>query len=247
MKKRTRRILIVLGAMSVFALVAIAWLAFALQGELKSMSPLETRALDDGVFAVRNDFVNMYLVRGEDSFIAIDAGSDAALCAQELKKLGIDPLAVKAVFLTHSDYDHTAALALFRNARLYLSRDEVRMVDGSTSRLPFMKNRVDGPREALRDGQIIGAAGLKIACIASPGHTPGSMCFLVNDALLFTGDTISLKNGRAGTFVSFFNMDGETQKTSIRRLAGLAGVRAVFTAHHGMSDDFAGAFDGWRN
>jgi glyoxylase-like metal-dependent hydrolase (beta-lactamase superfamily II) len=191
--------------------------------------------------------VNFYLVRGPGGLLALDAGSNAAMAAREMKRLGIDPLEVKAVLLTHSDYDHIAALPLFRNAVLYLSRDEVRMIDGSTDRMLFLKNKIGSAYKTLADGQELEAAGLKVKCLASPGHTPGSMCYLVDQAWLFTGDTIALNEGRAGTFIKFFNMDGEAQRKAIPKLAGLSGVRAVFTAHHGMSEDYARVFAGWKN
>ena len=34
--------------------------------------------------------------------------------------------------------------------------------------------------------------GVRVEAIATPGHTPGSLCYLVNGRWLFTGDTISL-------------------------------------------------------
>jgi len=61
------------------------------------------------------------------------------------------------------------------------------------------------------------------------------MCYLINDINLFAGDTMSLKNGRAGLFNKFFNMDSETQKKSIEKLSKLTGAQNVFTAHYGFS------------
>ncbi len=80
----------------------------------------------------------------------------------------------------------------------------------------------------------------------TPGHTPGSLCYLVDGRWLFTGDTISLKEGKAGPFVERFNMDTPTEVVSIGKLAKLQGVEAVFTAHHGFTKDFQGAFAAWR-
>lgn len=62
----------------------------------------------------------------------------------------------------------------------------------------------------------------------TPGHTPGSMCYLVNGRDLFTGDSLSLKAGRAGLFNEFFNMDSETQKKSLRKLKNTPGVQFIY-------------------
>ncbi len=41
----------------------------------------------------------------------------------------------------------------------------------------------------LKDGDVIEAGTLRIEVIHTPGHTPGSVCFLINGNL-FTGDTL---------------------------------------------------------
>jgi glyoxylase-like metal-dependent hydrolase (beta-lactamase superfamily II) len=69
------------------------------------------------------------------------------------------------------------------------------------------------------------------------------MCYIVDDQYLFTGDTMSLMNGRAGIFSDFFNMDSAIQKESIRRIGALPGIAYVFTAHHGITDDYRKAFE----
>ena len=57
---------------------------------------------------------------------------------------------------------------------------------------------------------------------------------------------MSLKDGKAGLFVSVFNMDDNRQKEDIARLSQLTGIEAVFTAHHGYTTDFDAAFADWR-
>ena len=46
-------------------------------------------------------------------------------------------------------------------------------------------------RTPVRDGQVLEAAGIRFEVIATPGHTPGGVCYLVREAdILFTGDTL---------------------------------------------------------
>ena len=45
--------------------------------------------------------------------------------------------------------------------------------------------------QLLEDDSVIEVGRLRIETIATPGHTPGSMCFCVRDTpLLFAGDTL---------------------------------------------------------
>ena len=76
----------------------------------------------------------MFLVGKGESFIAFDAADNAQAVLAGLKLLSINPDFVKAVFLTHSDGDHTAAVPLFKNAKTYLSQKETAVLDGSKPR-----------------------------------------------------------------------------------------------------------------
>jgi glyoxylase-like metal-dependent hydrolase (beta-lactamase superfamily II) len=42
----------------------------------------------------------------------------------------------------------------------------------------------------LKDGEVVELGGIKILPIFTPGHSPGSMSFLINDRHLFSGDTL---------------------------------------------------------
>jgi glyoxylase-like metal-dependent hydrolase (beta-lactamase superfamily II) len=44
--------------------------------------------------------------------------------------------------------------------------------------------------EELKNNQVFEAVGLRITAIHAPGHTPGSLMFLVNDEVLISGDVL---------------------------------------------------------
>lgn len=232
----------VLGLVLIFAAVVLG--KFYL--ESRKLSPLATREMVQGVYAVQDSYVNLFLIKIKDTYVAIDAGNNQKKVRQALVRLKIDPKRIAAVFLTHSDVDHIAACALFENATIYLAQAEEQMVNGQTHRFLFMKNKLKSTYELLEDHQILNISGLKIKGILTPGHTPGSMCFLVNDTYLFAGDTMGIKNGEVTGFNDFFNMDSRRQAQSLAQLAALSGVKYIFTAHYGFSDSPEIAFSRWK-
>jgi len=243
MKKRIIKIAII-SVCILIALFAAYSAIFMIQ--TKKMKPADTGRLAGEVYAVRDSIVNMYLVKGKKGCVAFDAGKDAGSISAEMKKIGIAPEQVSAVFLSHSDSDHTGALKLFVNAKIYIPRNEEPMVTGSAKRFLFFTNKADIEHEKINEGQTMTIDGIKIKCIASPGHTPGSASYLVDDNYLFTGDNLSLRDGEADIFNVFFNMDTETQKKSIKVLSEIKGVKYIFTAHHGFTADVKKAFSKWK-
>lgn len=233
----------------IIAVILIILLAIIVFGKLSyeqsKMTPLETGEVITGVYAINNGFVNCYLVKGDDGYLLIDAGNKKSQTETALQELGLSPEEITDILLTHSDSDHTAALSLFPNARLYLPETETQMIDGTTKRNFFMRNQLDREYQSLKDEEVISIGGYSIQCIATPGHTPGSMSFLFDDQYLFVGDTMSLQNGKADLFSSFYNMDDDTQESSISKLAEIQ-TQYIFTGHHGYTDNPVGAFNSFN-
>ncbi|MFH1085003.1 MAG: MBL fold metallo-hydrolase, partial [Chloroflexota bacterium] len=75
-----------------------------------------TGSLGDGVYAIRDGIVNLYVVVAGAMAIAIDAGQNprrvARAWARQLARLPVRPDQVAAVFVTHADSDHVGALGL---------------------------------------------------------------------------------------------------------------------------------------
>ena len=53
-------------------------------------------------------------------------------------------------------------------------------------------HRVAAPFTALADGATIAIGAARLTVLHTPGHTPESSCYLLDDAVLFTGDTLFL-------------------------------------------------------
>jgi len=231
---------IILAAFLVLIAVIVIYAA-VLFSEVR-MHPIPTGRIAGDVFAIKGKMANMFLIGVPGRYIAIDADDDRAIVEREMSQLKIDPAEVRGVFLTHSDRDHVGALSLFPNARVYLSKDEVPMITGQKKRFFFMQNSIPTAYTALSDGEQVAVEGVKIAAIATPGHTPGSMSYLVEGRYLFTGDTLALKDGHVTLFFKAFNMDETAEAASIRKLAAYSHADFLMTAHSGMSSKVAEAF-----
>ena len=230
----------------VFLLVLVIIYMIVFRSSIKKMTPADTARLTEDVYAVRDKYVNMYLVRDGNNFIAVDAGIKPRNIRGELKKLDIDPERVKAVFLTHSDSDHAGGLSLFRRAVIYLHEDEEQMINGETGRMLWIGNRLDAEDYVLLEDDPVRVGDLKIKPVPTPGHTTGLTCYLVNDIYLFTGDAVSLKNGVIGLFPKYINKNARRARRSVDNITELDGVQYLFTGHHGYSADFSSAVRGYK-
>jgi hydroxyacylglutathione hydrolase len=209
--------------------------------------PVDTARVTENVYAIRVKDANMFIYAEGEHAIAIDAAYAGKALQEEWKRLPISPKSVTHLFLTHADVDHTGGLNLFSNAKVYLSRDEEQMIDGTSSRLlgVYHSPKINRAYSLLEDGDVVTAGAIKVQALATPGHTLGSMSFLVNDSVLFTGDTLKLQNGLVDTFYRLLNMDTAVQRESIKRLAGLQNVALLCTAHTGCTTDYAHAMRYW--
>lgn len=218
-------------------------------GDFLGGDPGQTARINERLLMVRSGNVDMYLVQSGEEYIAFDACDSLETEAEGLKKLGVDPQAVKALFLTHSDYDHVSAAALFSNATVYLPKKETSYLDGSRKRrmLHFIVSKMALPverYETLEEGQTVEACSMKIASIPMPGHTVGSTAYLV-DGILMAGDALLLKGGKAVQPMKVFTEDMEEARRSIAAVAAVPGISAICTGHTGYEGDAVSAFSGW--
>jgi len=207
----------------------------------------DTQLVSAGFYLLNSGYVASYLLDAGDSLVAFDTGMSRKMLLAQMDILNLDAAKVLDVFLTHSDPDHTGGIKAFPKATAHISSAEVAMLDGTTPRffgrvhskpLPFAY-------ETLDDGQEIRIGSAKITCMATPGHTSGSMSYLINDSILVVGDEMNLKQGRAVLDMKFISIDNTKRKESLIRLAQMKGVTLLCTAHSGYTDDFDAAMEGW--
>ncbi len=219
--------------------------------------PLNTGRIDERVSCVREFIANIFFYTQNGVTIMIDAGYNYDRLKEKMGWLDLDPADIWHILITHQDTDHVGAVetdsdGLFRHATLYIGEEENKYLTGERRRrvihglykLPMVHS--DNRKELLKDGQVFSIGDIKIECFLVPGHTWGHMVYLIDDAYLFTGDTLWFgpDGGR-----SFINMLAEDNRVAIRSLAALEQkLRArglhpkIITGHTGWTDDLDFAF-----
>jgi len=106
--------------------------------------------------------------------VIVDAPGDAEKVLKLLE--GTHP---KYILMTHNHMDHVDALAALKSAlNVPLAAHE-----DDAGGLPVK------PEQFLNDGDTISFGEIQFKVLHTPGHTPGSLCFLT-DSYLISGDTI---------------------------------------------------------
>ncbi|MBE5808431.1 MAG: MBL fold metallo-hydrolase [Clostridiales bacterium] len=230
--------------------------------------PLDTGRIDERVSCIREWIANIFFYTKGGTTVMIDAGYNYPRLAEKMEWLDIDPASIRHILLTHQDTDHVGAVerdsdGLFRDATLYLSDVENRYMTGEVRRrvmfhlykLPMVIS--DNPRVLLKDGQVLDIGGISIECMLVPGHTWGHMVYLIDDAYLFTGDTIWFGADGGYSFINGLAEDNELAKRSLAALEERLRARKlrpkIITGHTGWTDDLDFAFahrdkvcNGWK-
>jgi len=119
---------------------------------------------------------NAYIIADEATREAIvvdmPSGSAEVLTAA-------NDLRVKAIVLTHTHPDHWMDYDLVKNTF------QAPVLCHPAERI-MPADKIDGP---LADGQEMSVGTHTVTALLTPGHTPGSTCFLVK-RFVFTGDTL---------------------------------------------------------
>jgi hydroxyacylglutathione hydrolase len=158
---------------------------------------------------------------------------DPAYAVKELVDLvGADHMTVTGVLATHYHPDHVGGSMMGHSIEgivelldhvdcpIHVQRDEVEWVQKSTS--------VTGDHLVGHDsGDVLTVGSVEVSLVHTPGHTPGSQCFFVDDRLI-AGDTLFLEGcGRTDLPGS----DPAKMIESLRRLAEVPDNTILFPGH----------------
>lgn len=182
-------------------------------------------------FYARGWEANSYLVISTQTAVLIDAGVPSK---SVLEALNAENATLKYILLTHGHFDHTLSVDALKNAtdaQVALHADDAEMLSDSvkSALYTFMgrDDTVNSEYTALADGDKLSFGSDTLTVIHTPGHSLGSVCYLVKD-LLFTGDT--LFNGGYGRY-DLYGGSFAQLCNSITALGKLDGNLNVYPGH----------------
>lgn len=178
---------------------------------------LQVHALTLGAYQT-----NCYIIHDKNSAscCVIDPGYEADTIADKLTELG---LSLEAILLTHGHFDHVGAvrdLAADTGCQVWLCANDLNMPAQLTAGQLYYTN-------TYAEGTTVHLAGLDITVLHTPGHTPGSVCLLVEDTL-FSGDTLFA--GSCGR-TDLPGGSWEQMCASLKRLAGIEANLWILPGH----------------
>lgn len=174
---------------------------------------------------------NCYLVKcgpGAQG-VVIDPGDDAGRIEAEVKAIGLEP---EVILLTHGHIDHVnAASALRKRYRCRVachSLDRGMVESGEVLSLWGLQREPCTVDQEVADGGVIEVGKMPIKVIHCPGHTRGSVSYLV-DSVLFSGDVIF--KGSIGRTDLPGGSDRDMGKTLKERIAVLDADVVIYPGH----------------
>lgn len=170
-----------------------------------------------------------------NSYIVTENGADAVLIdcggAQPLAFARQKGLNIRSVLLTHGHFDHIAGCAELQaaGAQIGCAEAEKSLITSPANLAAEMGVRIPAFSVdfTFQDGDELDLCGLKFTVLATPGHTPGGVCFLCGDSL-FTGDTLFCESvGRT----DFPGGSTSQLRESVKKLLALPGSLTVYPGH----------------
>ncbi len=179
----------------------------------------------------------LYLMEDDDALALVDTGPpwSARNLFRYIESIGRKPDELRAILMTHGHPDHSgSAYAIIERsgAELFAHAGDTRpgSGDGASQSHTDLDPRLRPPLPFFRpppvsrhveDGQLLPILG-GIRVLDTPGHTPGSVCYLLEgQSLIFSGDTVFSDGKRVSRSVPFPGYDRARYTVSLQKLAAL--------------------------
>lgn len=178
---------------------------------------------------------NCYLILDETTNKS--ALIDCTVADDRMREL-IGDTDLQYILLTHGHFDHIGGVRDIKKeygCKVVISSVDAPMLSSGKASLAAFCGAEQNDTEpdiTVQDGDEIEVGTLKIKVLSTPGHTSGSVCYVVGDAL-FSGDTLFYCScGRT----DFPTGSSDDMIKSLKKLASLDGNYKVYTGHNQLSD-----------
>lgn len=131
------------------------------------------------LYFIGTRLVCTHLIDTGDGLIIIDPGVSEGLniITNNVRELGFRVDDIKYIIITHAHYDHMDSvkeLVGMCGAKTLIARDDLPLLTGAIYHYPI---KSFDPDVLLVDGDVIELGNTRINCVATPGHTDGTMSF----------------------------------------------------------------------
>lgn len=194
-----------------------------------------------------------YLIKNNDEYVLVDCGIEDIDVVNKtksskdnwkrgetdgnilwnLEKVGVSPINIKKIFITHTHYDHFSGIVHFPNAKIYMSAKEYDYLCGEEHpHRKYLDDAVSFLENKKENGDLCLVEDLytesNIKCKVVGGHTPGSIMVYVGN-FLFTGDVVYLLENIQDEIPIGFCMEPDKAKIAVSLCKQHNGI--VLTGH----------------
>jgi len=212
----------------------------------------------------RSPVLHPALVCGDDGLVLVDAGypGQAERFAAAARRNGADLRNLRAIVITHHDYDHIGSLralkTMFPDALVVSSAVERDYISGAkrSLRLEQAERMLESLPEAERAGAIAFQKTLEsventpvdltvadgdllpycggVRIVATPGHMPGHISvFIERERVLISGDALAAENGVLLMANPQYTLDMDAARKSVAKLAEMD-IDRILCYHGGL-------------
>ncbi|MCK4522783.1 MBL fold metallo-hydrolase [Candidatus Aerophobetes bacterium] len=176
---------------------------------------------------------------GEPALIDAGVGLEIERILANIEEDGLDPTKINKVILTHAHADHAGGCKGMREklrCKIFVPGDEVNLLErGTDEELGLIIAKESGIYSpdylfphcstdvVVSNGDAIWVGELQLRAIHTPGHSPGSTCYLLEHRgkhILFTGDVV-FYDGEIG-LLNYRGSNLADYRSYINRLANLS-------------------------